>query len=112
MSFPECFDKSDESASVLHHAVELHHYILHSGPYRHPRGDASFFEETLYEAGGILYLWGQGGHISPYRKRMSDGYWGPGERIIHMTDEEARQWAADRLGSHPDSPIDSIDASP
>ena len=53
----------------------------------------SYYEETLYcKRTGEYFLYGYGHGESKYAKQVL-GAWGPGEDIIPMTYEQARQWA-------------------
>ena len=53
----------------------------------------SYYEETLYcKRTGEYFLYGYGHGESKYAKHVL-GAWGPGEDIVPMTYEQARQWA-------------------
>jgi len=57
------------------------------------RRDFCFFCETLYQKKtGEFFLHGEGGANSKYRTVISHNCWGGGEKIIPMTDDEAREW--------------------
>ena len=57
----------------------------------------SYYEETLYcKRTGEYFLYGYGHGESKYAKQVL-GAWGPGEDIIPMTYEQARQWAERNL---------------
>ena len=57
------------------------------------RREFSYYEETLYcKRTGEYFLYGYGHGDSKYAKQVL-GAWGPGEDIIPMTYEQARQWA-------------------
>ena len=57
------------------------------------RREFSYYEETLYcKRTGEYFLYGYGHGESKYAKQVL-GAWGPGEDIIPMTYEQARQWA-------------------
>lgn len=55
-------------------------------------------EETLYRTkAGKWFLYGTGGERSIYASRKSDGWSGPGEQIIPLSEDAARQWAEQHL---------------
>ena len=57
----------------------------------------SYYEETLYcKRTGEYFLYGYGHGESKYAKQVL-GAWGPGEDIVPMTYEQARQWAERNL---------------
>ena len=57
----------------------------------------SYYEETLYcKRTGEYFLYGYGHGDSKYAKQVL-GSWGPGEDVIPMTYEQARQWAERNL---------------
>ena len=57
------------------------------------KSEFSYYEETLYcKRTGEYFLYGYGHGESKYAKQVL-GDWGPGEDIIPMTYEQARQWA-------------------
>ena len=57
----------------------------------------SYYEETLYcKRTGEYFLYGYGHGESKYAKQVL-GDWGPGEDIVPMTYEQARQWAERNL---------------
>ena len=57
------------------------------------RREFSYYEETLYcKRTGEYFLYGYGHGESKYAKQVL-GNWGPGEDIIPMTYEQAREWA-------------------
>ena len=57
----------------------------------------SYYEETLYcKRTGEYFLYGYGHGESKYAKQVL-GAWGPGEDIIPMTYEQAREWAERNL---------------
>lgn len=57
----------------------------------------SYYEETLYcKRTGEYFLYGYGHGDSKYAKQVL-GDWGPGEDIIPMTYEQAREWAEKSL---------------
>lgn len=60
-------------------------------------GDLSFWYETLYRTkSGKYFLHGDGGPMSKYAKSTGDG-WGWGEKIIPLSEENARKWAEEHL---------------
>ena len=58
----------------------------------------SHTEETLFRTkAGRWFLHGVGNAASVYASRRADGWAGPGEQIIPLSEEAARQWAEQRL---------------
>lgn len=56
--------------------------------------DFSYCEETLYQKRtGEFFLYGEGGPMTKYAQRVDMNSWSGGERIIPITDDEARRWA-------------------
>ena len=61
------------------------------------KSEFSYYEETLYcKRTGEYFLYGYGHGESKYAKQVL-GAWGPGEDIIPMTYEQAREWAERNL---------------
>ena len=61
------------------------------------KNEFSYYEETLYcKRTGEYFLYGYGHGDSKYAERGFGG-WGPGEGIMPMTYEQARQWAERNL---------------
>ena len=59
--------------------------------------DFHYYEEELYlKKTGEFFLYGNGNGLSPYAERYIDGM-GPGEKIIPLNEDQARQWAEDNL---------------
>jgi hypothetical protein len=55
--------------------------------------------EVLYrKRTGEYFVHGRGNAASRYAQPSGLGNWGPGERIMPYTYEQARQWAEDSLG--------------
>ena len=64
----------------------------------HAVSDYKWFCETLYrKKTGEFFLYGEGHAASPYARSCSDGTRSPGEKIIPLAYEAARQWAEDNL---------------
>ena len=62
--------------------------------------DFNYWSEELYrKRTGEFFLHGEGGANSKYREEISMNSWSGGERIIPLTDEEAREWAEEYLDS-------------
>lgn len=82
---------------------------LASNSYSNPR-DFDFWEETLYQKKtGEYFLHGEGGPRSRYAEQVSINTWSGGERIIPVTEEEAREWAEKNLdGDEYESIFDPI----
>ena len=61
------------------------------------RGDFRYIAETLYQKkNGEFFLHGAGGAMTEYAESYADGR-GFGERIIPITEEEARDWVEKNL---------------
>lgn len=70
-----------------------------SREYGYP-GDLNYVSEELYQKRtGEFFLHGEGGANSKYREEISMNSWSGGEKIIPLTDEEAREWAEEYLDS-------------
>lgn len=70
-----------------------------SREYGYP-GDLNYVSEELYQKRtGEFFLHGEGGANSKYREEISMNSWSGGEKIIPLTDEEAREWAEEYLNS-------------
>lgn len=64
-----------------------------SREYGYP-GDFDHVSEELYQKRtGEFFLHGEGGANSKYREEISMNSWSGGEKIIPLTDDEAREWA-------------------
>lgn len=61
------------------------------------RSDFRYYSEELYRTKkGKYFLAGEGNGLSKYSKKYDDG-WGPGEAIILLTEEEAKEWVENHL---------------
>lgn len=70
-----------------------------SREYGYP-GDLNYVSEELYQKRtGEFFLHGEGGANSKYNEEISMNSWSGGEKIIPLTDEEAREWAEEYLDS-------------
>jgi len=59
--------------------------------------DFGYFEEELYKTKkGTWFLFGKGGALSPYAISVSGGT-GEGQSIRVLTEEEAQEWAEEKL---------------
>lgn len=59
--------------------------------------DFRWYEETLYrKKNGEFFMYGEGGGLSPYRKRYADG-WGEGSQLILVTEDDAKAWVEKHL---------------
>ena len=70
------------------------------GTWTNGRGirDFSHQEESLYKnTKGAYFIHGEGGPMSPYKKRVESNSWTGDEQIIPFTAEEAQQWAEEKL---------------
>lgn len=60
--------------------------------------DFGHFEETLYrKKTGEFFLFGEGGAASKYGVYIGDNSFGSGDRIIPMSEDDAKAWAEARL---------------
>ena len=58
------------------------------------RNDFAYIEETLYrKRTGEYFLYGYGGPMSRYARRVAGGNFAGGEEIAPMSYDEARMWA-------------------
>ena len=68
-----------------------------SHEYGYP-GDFNYvFEELYQKRTGEFFLYGEGGANSKYREEISMNSWSGGERIIPLTEDEAKEWAEEYL---------------
>lgn len=59
--------------------------------------DFHYKKERLYKKKtGEFFLYGEGGGLSGYARHYGDG-WGFGEKIIPLTENEAKEWAEEHL---------------
>lgn len=66
----------------------------------YPTNDFKYCEENLYRKHtGEYFINGEGGPLSNYRVSFGDNSWGYGYAITPLSDEEAKQWAEDRLSA-------------
>ena len=57
------------------------------------RRDFGWYREELYRRKtGDFFIAGEGGPASSYRKTISKNEWTGGEKIIPLSDEEAKKW--------------------
>lgn len=60
--------------------------------------DLHYSAETLYKKKtGEFFIYGEGGAMSRYATALGDNRWGAGERIMPMSESEAREWAEEHL---------------
>ena len=58
------------------------------------RGDFNYYTEDFYRTPrGRYFLHGEGGPLSGYSVSCGDNSWSGGEKIIPLSEEEARDWA-------------------
>lgn len=62
-----------------------------------PRDFNHWSEELYRKRTGEFFLCGEGGANSKYREEISMNSWSGGERIIPLTDDEAKEWAEEYL---------------
>lgn len=59
--------------------------------------DSHYFEEILFrKRTGEYFIYGTGGKLSKYAKKISGGFT-PGDHVFALTFEEARKWAEEHL---------------
>lgn len=66
-------------------------------------GKSSFlwYEETLYrKRGGEFFLHGYGHAASPYAQTDGEGGSDPGEKIVPLTEDEAKAWVEQKLDAN------------
>lgn len=57
-------------------------------------GSFSYYAETLYKKKtGEFFLYGEGGPLTEYSQKCSDGSIGWGKKIVPLTETEAKEWA-------------------
>lgn len=65
---------------------------------RYSYGDFKYFEETLYQKKtGEFFLYGEGGGLSPYKEVVEENGATNGEKIIPLSEDEAKKWAEEKL---------------
>lgn len=65
-----------------------------------PVNDFGYYEEKLYrKLNGTYFLWGKGNGLTKYATKVDDMK-GPGEKIIPLTYNEARQWYQKAMGQY------------
>jgi hypothetical protein len=63
-----------------------------------PPNDFNFKVETLYiKCTGEYFIHGEGGAMTEYSHRCSDGSWAGGEAIKPITEAEALHWAEEKI---------------
>lgn len=70
---------------------------LGSSTYSNPSNNHYRHEELYRKKNGEYFLYGEGGSSSVYASQLDVNFWGSGEAIIPMTDDEARKWAEKEL---------------
>lgn len=59
--------------------------------------DFNYYEEHLYlKKTGEFFIHGEGNGASPYCESYGN-MWGPGEKLVPLTHNEAKQWVEDKL---------------
>ena len=59
-------------------------------------GSFRYFSEALYQKKtGEFFIFGQGGAMSKYAQPCGENNWGYGERIIPVSESDARKWMED-----------------
>lgn len=62
------------------------------------RGDWHWCNEELYrKKTGEFFLYGEGGGLSPHRTWLTHNSFREGERIVPMTEDEAKAWVEKNL---------------
>lgn len=66
----------------------------------YPTNDFNYCEENLYRKHtGGYFLCGEGGPLSQYSESYGNNSWGYGEEITPLSEQEAMQWAEERLSA-------------
>ena len=62
--------------------------------------DFNHVNETLYrKKTGEFFLYGEGGPMSRYSESCGNNSWTGGERIIPLSEKEAKKWAEDKISA-------------
>jgi hypothetical protein len=71
--------------------------LIGSAGYGYP-GDFSHWREELYrKKTGEFFLYGEGGPMSKYSRKIGQNEWSGGEKIHPLTLKEAQKWAEEHL---------------
>jgi len=71
--------------------------LISSAEYSYP-GDFSHWREELYrKKTGEFFLYGKGGPMSKYSRKIGQNEWSGGEKIHPLTLREAQEWAEEHL---------------
>ena len=63
-------------------------------------GDLEYWTEELYrKKTGEFFLYGEGGPMSKYSRRIGDNEWSGGEEIRPLSLKEAQEWAEEHLNA-------------
>ena len=63
-------------------------------------GDFEYWAEELYlKKTGEFFLYGEGGPMSKYSRRIGDNEWSGGEEIRPLSLKEAQEWAEEHLNA-------------
>ena len=68
-----------------------------SHEYGYPEDFDHVSEELYQKRTGEFFLYGEGGPNSKYREEISMNSWSGGEKIIPLTEDEAKEWAEEYL---------------
>lgn len=65
---------------------------------RYSVSDFKYFKEILYQKKtGEFFLYGEGGGLSPYKEVVEDHGATYGEKIILLSEDEAKKWAEEKI---------------
>jgi len=67
----------------------------------YPTNDFKYCDESLFrKRTGEYFISGEGGPLSKYSKSYGNNSWGYGYEITPLSEEEAKQWAEDRMSAN------------
>ena len=71
--------------------------LMGSASYSYP-GNFSYWREELYrKKTGEFFLYGEGGPMSKYSRKIGQNEWSGGEKIHPLTLREAQKWVEEHL---------------
>lgn len=77
---------------------DTHTAKLIGGIMRGAQGDLDYYYEDLYQKKtGEFFIHGIGGARTLYAKQLNGGWTGPGEKIIPISEEKAKDWVNDNF---------------
>lgn len=65
---------------------------------RYPTNDFNWCSETLYKKKtGEFFIYGEGGALSEYSRKVGQHQWSGGSNIIPLTYDETQEWVEEKL---------------